>query len=164
MATTYTIEYDKLEHSIIIPVLIEYNNCVVSCNALVDTGATNCAISDWVAKDLQLPMIEGAVSCLLSADNKSIRPIVRGNIFISSDLSFNNWKITSIKNPCTEYDVIIGTDILSRCDYTISNYNNHTVFSLRYPSQGEVKYGPATDHNADINNLADRFEDRLLST
>lgn len=164
MAVTYTIKYDKIECSIIIPVLIEHNNHSVLCSALIDTGATVTAISEWIINDLHLPVVNDKISRLITADSRSIRPVVKGNVYISSDLIFKDLELTSIKDSSSDYDLIVGTDILFQTDFSISNFNNHTIFTLRYPSQGEIKYGDVVNHKTDIDNIASRIEDILLST
>ena len=38
------------------------------------------------------------------------------------------------------YDVLIGMDIISEGDFTLSTYNGKTSFSFRIPSKGVVDY------------------------
>ena len=38
------------------------------------------------------------------------------------------------------FDVLIGMDIISKGDFSISNYGGHTVFSFRSPSMGTTDY------------------------
>ena len=126
---TYTITYDEVQKSIIIPAVLEHNNRAAKVRALVDTGAVASYVMQWVVDGLDFPET--------------------GNIY---QVKFG------------EDDAIIGMNILSRTDFSISNYNGHTVFSFQLPSQEEIKYGDAFDHETDVKNIMDNIEDQLLST
>lgn len=160
---TYTIVYNEVQKSIIIPAILEHNNCTAKVRILVDTGAVANYVMQWIVDGLGFPKT-GNIYQVKFGEDEAIRHSVTANLVLSSNISFTNEEFTVIKSSNRDYDVIIGMDILSHTDYSISNYNGHTIFSFRLPSQGEIKYGDTIDHETDIKNIMDKMEDALLST
>ena len=160
---TYTITYDEVQKSIIIPAVLEHNNRAAKVRALVDTGAVASYVMQWVVDGLDFPET-GNIYQVKFGEDEAIRSSVVANLILSSDVSFTNKEFTVLKDSNRDYDAIIGMNILSRTDFSISNYNGHTVFSFQLPSQEEIKYGDAFDHETDVKNIMDNIEDQLLST
>lgn len=52
---TYTITYDEVQKSIIIPAVLEHNNRAAKVRALVDTGAVASYVMQWVVDGLDFP-------------------------------------------------------------------------------------------------------------
>ena len=160
---TYTAIYNDVQKSIIIPAILERNNRVAKVRALVDTGAVASYAMQCVVDGLGFPKT-GNIYQVKFGENEAIRESVTANLILSSDISFINEEFTVIKDSNRDYDAIIGMNILSRTDFSISNYNGHTVFSFRCPPQEEIKYGDVLDHEADVDHIIDKIEDILLST
>ena len=112
--------------------------------AIWDTGATNTAISNKVAKECGL-IPTGQAICN-AANGQSIV-----NTYLIDIELPNNVNISSI--PATEFkavegsDLLIGMDIMSLGDLAISNYDGKTAFTFRVPSM------KCTDYVKEINQI-----------
>jgi hypothetical protein len=112
--------------------------------ALWDTGATNCMVTDRVVETCGLkPITMTAVAgCHGSKDcdvflvsiwlpNKIVLPIIQvtGGAVIPGA------------------DILLGMDIISLCDFAITNFNRSTVLTFRLPSIADIDFerlSPAT--------------------
>lgn len=113
-------------------------------NAIWDTGATNTAISNRVAKE-----------CGLIPTGQAICNAANGQSIVNTyliDIGLpNNVNISKI--PATEFkavegsDLLIGMDIMSLGDLAISNYEGKTTFTFRLPSM------KCTDYVREINQI-----------
>lgn len=153
----YTVVYDEIMRAIIIPVIFKSNTTATKVNVLIDTGATGSFVSEWIARGsnaTKLPMI----SHTAFAEGVGVGEVYEMDIMFSSDIIFKQNRLTTISDQYRKYDAVIGMDILSKVDFSISNYNGRTIFTLRTPSQGAIKYGDVITTNDDIDNLFDSFE------
>lgn len=105
-----------------------------SQNAMWDTGATNTLISPKIIKALGLkPFGKSGIS--------SANGIVETNTYlvhvgIPSGSVITN--VLALEDENDDYEVVIGMDIISRGDFAFSNYDGHSTFSFRIPSQEEI--------------------------
>lgn len=99
--------------------------------ALWDTGSTITVISEKLAKQLKLdPVGEMPVE---TASGKYIAKKYIISLSLPNRLNIENVMISSgILGP--GIDILIGMDIITLGDFSITNYNNKTVFSFRFPS------------------------------
>ena len=67
-------------------------------------------------------------------------PIYFIDIVLNNEVVFTNWAVMGSKIGEQGIDVLIGMDIISKGDFTISNYNGKAQFSFRIPSQNDVDY------------------------
>lgn len=141
---TYTVSFDKIVKSIVIPVALEYNGRIGKFLALIDTGATTSSISEWIGTTLDLPK-EQDVAYTTFAESQRICPIVKATLRLSTDLSFENEKFVLVKSDSPSYDIIIGMNFLNRGDFAISNFDGHTTFTFRTPSTEEIKFSNKMD-------------------
>lgn len=106
-------------------------------NGLWDTGASNSSIDKRVAEYLGL---ESAGKVCLSTAN--------GDIFVDSyfvNIGLPNGVIVenlfvSESDLGDEIDVLIGMDVISKGDFSITNFNGKTTFSFRIPSIEDVDF------------------------
>lgn len=101
-------------------------------NAVWDTGATNTVISPEIVEALALkPIGNTSIS--------SYGGIVEANMY-KIDLCFENgYKIRNLEvmsGDYSDYDVLIGMDVITQGDFCISTVNGKTSFCFRIPSQG----------------------------
>lgn len=105
--------------------------------AIWDTGATNTAISENLAKKCNLIPIGKSVS--YTANGEHI-----GNTYLIDLCLPNNVVIRGVKatefNSVGDSDLLIGMDIISLGDFSISNFENKTTFSFRVPSTAKTDY------------------------
>jgi predicted aspartyl protease len=101
--------------------------------ALWDTGATNSAISDKMAKKLKLPYTDFVA--IYTAVGIIQAPIYSVRLLFQNDLLFEQVEVVQFTGTDTEdCDLIIGMDIMTLGDVAITNLNGKTVFSFRVPS------------------------------
>lgn len=124
------------------PVKIQntFTQSEVSTLAIWDTGATNCVITKSIASQLGLPVVS--------------RTKVRGvhgekevNVYIVR-ITLNNQNITvqTLVTECEELSesldtgMLIGMNLITQGDFSISSYQGHTVMTFRTPSIERIDY------------------------
>lgn len=105
-------------------------------NILWDTGATNTIISPNVVKALGLQSYE---KCQMEGVGGIVDTMIyEVNIFKSNGIAFRNNQV--LCGDITDYDVVIGMDIIGKGDFAITNENEETWFSFRYPSLRHLEF------------------------
>lgn len=110
--------------------------------AIWDTGATNTAISDTLARQMELtPIDKVAVTGVHGTHQRDVFMI---DIVLPNHVGFRGWHVTSgdLQDPL---GLLIGMDIITLGDFAITNVDGNTVCSFRTPS-----VGPEIDYVADI--------------
>ena len=103
---------------------------------LRDTGATISAITKRVAADLGLPT-EARIP-IQHAGGVSDMPQHYVNLLLPNNVIMVGRAVAQL--PLTDYDVIVGMDIISEGDFAISNCNGKTTFTFRMPSVQEFDF------------------------
>lgn len=142
MVKSLTCSYQGVVNVITTPV--EVKNPVtkdsMSTHAIWDTGATNSVVTHAVAQKLGLAAM-GKSTVLGVHGPKDV------NVYFVN-LTLNN-KDISLDIPVTECDelsadnsigMLVGMDIISQGDFTITNLNRKTTMSFRIPSMESVDY------------------------
>ena len=131
-------EYPYISDVLIDTADVKYNNLETSEYALWDTGATRTCNSHEVAKASNLIPI-GKIDMLGSSG------IFTSNTYLVNILLPNNIPVTDIL--VQEADIgaagiglLIGMDIITSGDFSVSNYNGKTAFTFRTPSQRKIDY------------------------
>ena len=101
-----------------------------------DTGATSTVITKKIAHELDLKPT--GKSRVYHANGEDIVNTYYINLLLLNGVAFSTIKVT--EGDLNGADVLIGMDIISRGDFSISNVNNNTVFSFRIPSIHEVDF------------------------
>ena len=104
-------------------------------HALWDTGATNTAISDARAKRLNIPPI-GRVTVHGAHGAKAVNQYMV-DILLPNRVGFANWLVTGA-DLGDSLGILIGMDIITLGDFSITNVNGSTLASFRTPSVGPV--------------------------
>lgn len=134
----FTKIYDRFEGKIITHEHIVKDEKDIPITTAWDTGSTYSCISPEFAKQLNLQLL---------SDDKLHTPygIIRSNLYVV-DILLNKQIVYTIKvaeNPNIHnegVDLLIGMDIISEGDFTISTHNGKTSFSFRIPSKGLIDY------------------------
>ena len=108
----------------------------LSCNALWDTGAMRSTISIKVAK--QLGLIATRQVKVFHADGVSIRNVYFVNILLPNKIEVKNVPVTD--GDIEDTDILIGMDIISLCDFAITNSGKDTKFSFQIPSVLDIDF------------------------
>lgn len=106
-------------------------------DAIWDTGATNTVISNRVAKEMNLVPIGMVTVSTANGMTETYKYII--SLVLPNKLKIEDIEVTS-GNLGEGVDLLIGMDIISLGDFAITNVNNKTVFSFRFPSCKTVDY------------------------
>ena len=98
--------------------------------ALIDTGATGTCISRRFAIEAQLRPF--GRTKIRGFDKISIVPIYIVDLLLPNGIIFPNMEVAEYKSE-TNFDCIIGMDILRLGDMALTNAKEETVFSFRIP-------------------------------
>lgn len=100
-----------------------------------DTGAQGTLISAAVAKELNLKpsgrMNVHGVNSTIESNTYLV------NLYLPSHIVIPYVQVTEGNIGC---DVLVGMDIITLGDFTITNFNYKTTFSFRYPSKQEIDF------------------------
>lgn len=112
------------------PVAVRYQ-------CLWDTGATISAITKRVATDLGLPT--EALIPIQHAGGVSVDvPQHYVNLHLPNNVVMVGRPVAQL--PLTNYDVLVGMDIISQGDFAVSNLDGKTTFTFRIPSVEEFDF------------------------
>ena len=106
------------------------------CRAIWDTGAMSTTISPVLAQKLGLVSF-GKVK-MQHANGDAIV-----NTYIINLLLPNNMEISTLpvmEGAMTDVDLLIGMDVITLCDFAITNKEGKTIFSFDIPSCHETDY------------------------
>lgn len=149
-AQAFTFKIDGIVHRLITPAFVGQSidpatksltfrkDQVEQVNALWDTGATACCISERLAKKLKLEIID--TTSVTHAKGKSDNvPVYLGTILLLNKIAFPNQRIVQFV-PQNNFDLIIGMNLIINGDFSITNVGGKTTFSFRLPSQETIDY------------------------
>lgn len=103
---------------------------------LWDTGASGTVISKEVVDKLGLKPIWK--SKVFHASGESIVNVYAINLFLPNQVAFQFVKVT--EGILSGFDLLIGMDIITTGDFSITNVGGKTTFSFRFPSVKEVDF------------------------
>ena len=99
----------------------------LKCKGLWDTGAMVTVVSSKIVDKLQLPTV--SITPIIGVNRKSYTTTHVVDIWLPNYYVVR--KVPVVKGDLTNYfDVLIGMDIITRGDFSISNYQGKTVFSF----------------------------------
>lgn len=107
---------------------------------LWDTGASGSAISKNIVDKLGLKPISQA-KCY-HANGMSVVNVYAVNIFLPNQVGFQFVQVTEGK--LEGFDMLIGMDIITMGDFSITNVGGKTMFSFRVPSLKSIDYTAET--------------------
>lgn len=125
-------------------------------NAIWDTGATNCVISNSLAQKMKL--IPVSFSLVSGVHGVKKVPVYLLDINLPNDVQFLNWNVSEGELSPGRVDFLIGMDIIARGDSSLTQKTNLegkpcTVFSFRYPSTTRPQ-----DYVMELQSLRDELE------
>ncbi|OFY96730.1 MAG: hypothetical protein A3K10_15690 [Bacteroidetes bacterium RIFCSPLOWO2_12_FULL_31_6] len=106
--------------------------------SLWDTGATGCVITKEVANKMGLKPISKAQ--VNHAGGTSIHNVYLVSLFLPNNISISQIRITECDDVSGKFGFIIGMDVITNGDFSITNIDNKTTFSFRMPSIKEINY------------------------
>lgn len=117
---------------------ISYNGKTIDCITLWDTGATCSAISKDVVDKLDLVSL-GKQKIKTPSGPKIVNTYMV-NITLPNDLEMNDWYVIDSEIGDQKLDLLVGMDVISKGDFSVSNYNGKTTFTFRTHSQNKTDY------------------------
>lgn len=105
--------------------------------AIWDTGATNTVVSNKVVEEMKL--VPNGKSKVNTANGETITNKYIATLELPNQLTINDMEITG-GNLGNDVDLLLGMDIITLGDFSITNVNNQTIFSFRYPSCETIDY------------------------
>src|SRR6266508_155946 len=110
-----------------------------------DTGASTSVITQKVVDECGLQSIGPAITLGVGGRHPTEAFLV--NITLLNKVSFAGLRV--IRGSITaDIDVLIGMDIITQGDFSITNKNDTTIFSFRHPSMVAVDF--VKEHNAEL--------------
>jgi len=107
-------------------------------NAIWDTGATNSVITKKVVSDLSLkPFSKRKVSGL---HGDKVVDVYYVDIFLQNGVCVDNVVVFSTESFGGDADILIGMDIISLGDFSVTQDKGRTVMSYRNPSIKKIDY------------------------
>ena len=134
----FTKKFKNVEDRILIDTTISFLKNKMKSNTLIDTGATISCISKDVVKTLKLQPI--GVDRVSTPSGTAVLNKYLIDISFKKNMIFKNIFVLESEIGNQGIDLLVGMDILNKNDITISNYDNHTQFSLRYPVNGNLEF------------------------
>lgn len=149
-----TLNYSTVTNSIQTSVEVFYPKKLLSenevqtkdvCIAIWDTGATGSVITELTAQKLKLLPIGGTNVSGLGGTIFKNKYIV--DIKLPNGVEICDLVVTELDNPTDEkgnkidsFGMLIGMDIISRGDFSITNFEGKTTMSFREPSLHKIDY------------------------
>lgn len=136
MKQAFTVTYPKIVDKIKLPVTIKTDKNSVSAVALWDTGATICVISDVVVNALSL--VPRGMLTLSGVNSVATHHAYDIDLLLPNEVSLQG--LAAVNAPIDEQgiDLIIGMNVMSFCDFCVTNYQGKTMFSFRMPSLSHI--------------------------
>ena len=105
-------------------------------DAIWDTGATSSLITQRVASHFGL--ISFAQSNINTPSGQFISNIYFVNMLLPNQITIN--KLRVLEGIGSNFDVLIGMDIITRGDFAVTNFASKTIFSFRMPSRTMIDF------------------------
>ena len=134
----FTKKFKNVENRIIVETNLSFLKNAMKAKTLIDTGATISCISKSVVKQLKLQPI--GVDKVNTPSGTAILNKYLLDISFKRNMIFKNIFVLESEIGNQGIDLLIGMDILNKNDMMISNYDNHTQFSLRYPASDNLEF------------------------
>jgi hypothetical protein len=109
---------------------------IIEKKALWDTGATNSVITAATAKELNLIPVGSATVNHAGGQSKTKTYMV--NYFLPNNVAIPGVLVTEMTD--SDFNAIIGMDIITMGDLSVTNVNSQTWISFRIPSVQTVDY------------------------
>lgn len=118
--------------------------------SLWDTGATRSVITKAVVDALELKPI--SVGTARTPQGTYDAYLYYIDLYLPNSVYFP--KLLVMEGQPADCDILIGMDVIGHGDFAVSNYNQQTTFTYRYPSCAKIDFvehsyiGPVVKRNA----------------
>lgn len=132
----FTIRYNGRFLQLLTEVIIQAGGRQVKVRALWDTGATGTCIDKKLAEQLELVSIGNQISHTAAGEGHF-------NVYCIDLKLPNNVTITDVPvagADLRDFEVLVGMDIITKGDFSVSCFKGVTQFSFRIPSLGDADF------------------------
>lgn len=136
--SAFTLKFEGIVRQLRTSIRIETENYYLEGTALWDTGASCSCISQKVANDLRL--IPTGRQMVLTPSGENIVNTYLVNVILPNNVTVKDVAVCDSDIGKQGLDMLIGMDIITCGDMSITNYNGKTFFSFRVPSQQPVDF------------------------
>ena len=134
----------------------------VKYKALWDTGATNCVVTPKVVRELGL--IPAGVSKNRHAGGVSDVKIYYLDLRLPNNIIIRGVRVSECADQAGRFDIIIGMDIISLGDFSITSQGGRRMVSFCMPSAVAIDYVPiANAMNQQIITSLNNSKDNIKS-
>lgn len=135
----FTIKYGAIPQEIRSPVEILDNkgNVIKKATGLWDSGASSSCISNECAQMLGLKQI--AFTTIHTANGTATAPVYYANFRFNDKVKFLGTNLIGAK--LTGIDMLIGMDVITKGNLSISTHDGKTIFSFIVPAHKSIDYG-----------------------
>jgi hypothetical protein len=147
---SFTVKYSKrayviyTEIGISLPIINNnQKESIHKIKAIWDTGATNTTITKSLATKLKLKPI-GKVT-VKGVNSTSIEDTYLLDIYLPNKVIIKALKVTECRALSSDFEMLIGMDIIRLGDFAITNKNDKTTLSFCIPSLAEIDFNPLVD-------------------
>ena len=131
-------EYPYISKVLVNTVIIRSDTLESTEIALWDTGATGTCISKDVVTKLNL--VPHGKQLMHTPSGFTIVNTYLVDIILPSNFVARDVVVSDSKIGDQGIGTLIGMDIITRGDFSVSNYNGKTVFTFRTPSQEKIDF------------------------
>jgi hypothetical protein len=135
-----TIRYNEITEVLETTVIVSHPNLTkhVSCKGIWDTGATRSMISSIVFDELGLDPKH--IASVASLNGRQTFPVFKATLALDIGFAFRDVYVIGAETIADEYHVLLGMDIISQLDFSISNADGSTTHSIRFPSTSQIDF------------------------
>jgi len=106
--------------------------------AIWDTGASSSAITQRVVDELGLSVISRGITRTAAGPKETTMHSI--HLWLPEHVVITHCIASCVDLKLLGVDLLIGMDVISQGDFSISNYEGDTVMSFRMPSQERIDY------------------------
>ena len=139
----FTIDYHVKCNKLKTQIRISYGSKEMTGIALWDTGATTSCISETVVQQLNL-VPTGMMNIQTPSSTKSVNTYLV-NAGLPNHLNVNDIQVCETDIGKQKIEMLIGMEIISLGDFAVSNFNNKTVFTFRFPAKEKIDFVPQSN-------------------
>ena len=139
----FTVDYHQRSNKLKTAISISNGSSSITGTALWDTGATISCVSEVVAQQLNL-VPTGMMNIQTPSSTKAVKTYLV-NVGLPNHLNVNDVQVCETDIGKQGIEMLIGMDIITLGDFSVSNFNNNTVFTFRFPSKEKIDYVPPSN-------------------
>jgi len=145
---SFTLKHKGFANTLLMPVNIAVPDQVqkFSTKAIWDTGATGTVITQEVVDALKL-LPTGMEKVNTASETGVLTHTFLIDLYLKHDLRIHTVKVT-LGKIAPGIGCLIGMDIITLGDFSITNFNGNTCMTFRIPSQHEIDY---VQHQQELN-------------